>query len=320
MVRPESEGGTLNALRLRWRAVRRAFGRLPPTTRGIFWALGAGLSFSLANAAMRLLSQQLHPMQAQFLRYVFGLLPLLPFIVQAGLGGLRPQSFAGQFWRSALHTVGLVLWFIALPHLPLADMTAISFTNPLFVLIGAAWFLKERMTAARWVAVAAGFAGVLIVVGPAMSGQGGWYNLAMLLSAPIFAASFLLTKVLTQRDGIWVIVFWQTFLVTLMSLPIALPFWSTPSALHWALALAGGVLGTVGHYFLTRSFVAADISATQSAKFVDLLWAAALGWLIFDDSLRSSTVLGGAVIVASVVGLARYESGRQRRSRPDSGA
>jgi len=315
-VRPECEGLSLNTLRLRWRAGRRAFGRLPPTTRGIVWALGAGLSFSVANAALRLLSQQMHPMQAQFLRYVFGLLPLIPFVLQVGLRGLRPQSYAGQFWRSSLHTVGLVLWFIALPHLPLADMTAISFTNPLFVLIGAAWFLKERMTQARWLAVAAGFAGVLIVVGPALSGQGGWYNLAMLLSAPIFAASFLLTKVLTQRDGIWVIVFWQTFLVTLMSLPIALPFWSAPTALHWGLALVGGLLGTLGHYCLTRSFVAADISATQSAKFVDLLWAAALGWLIFNDSLRSSTLIGGAVIVASVVALARYESGRQRQARP----
>lgn len=308
----------LTSIRLRWRAGRRSFGRLPPTTRGIVWALGAGLCFSLANAAMRLLSQQLHPMQAQFLRYVFGLLPLLPFVLQVGLRGLRPQSFAGQFWRSALHTVGLVLWFIALPHLPLADMTAISFTNPLFVLIGAAWFLKERMTGARWIAVAAGFAGVLIVVGPAVTGTGGWYNLAMLLSAPIFAASFLLTKVLTQRDGIWVIVFWQTFLVTLMSLPIALPFWGVLTALHWALALAGGVLGTLGHYCLTRSFVSADISATQSAKFVDLLWAAALGWLIFNDSLRPSTVLGGAVIVASVVWLARHESAQQRRIKPSS--
>lgn len=306
----------LDALRLHWRAGRRRFARLPPTTRGLVWALGAGLAFSLANAAMRLLSQQLHPMQAQFLRYVFGLLPLVPFIIHAGLAGLRPQSMSGQVWRSALHTVGLVLWFIALPHLPLADMTAISFTNPLFVLIGAAWFLKERMTQARWWAVTAGFAGVLIVVGPAMTGAGGWYNLAMLLSAPIFAASFLLTKVLTQRDGIWVIVFWQTFLVTLMSLPIALPFWSTPLPAHWLLALAGGLLGTLGHYCLTRSFVAADISATQSAKFVDLLWAACLGWLIFSDPLRPSTLLGGAVIVASVAWLARHESLQSRRSRP----
>jgi drug/metabolite transporter (DMT)-like permease len=305
----------INALHLRWRAGRRAFARLAPTTRGLVWALGAGLAFSLANAALRLLSQQLHPMQAQFLRYVFGLLPLVPFILSAGLSGLRPQSMSGQFWRSALHTVGLVLWFIALPHLPLADMTAISFTNPLFVLIGAAWFLKERMTSARWIAVVGGFAGVLIVVGPAVSGSGGWYNLAMLLSAPIFAASFLLTKVLTQRDSLWVIVFWQTFLVTLMSLPIALPFWTTPSTAQWMLALAGGVLGTLGHYCLTRSFIAADISATQSAKFVDLLWAAALGWVIFSDTLRPSTLLGGAVIVASVAWLARHESRQARGGR-----
>jgi len=78
--------------------------------------------------------------------------------------------------------------------------------------------------------------------------------------------------------------------------------------LHWGLALIGGIFGTVGHYCLTRSFVSVDISATQSAKFVDLLWAALLGWLLFDDTLRPTTLLGGAVIVAAIALLARHES------------
>lgn len=305
----------LRAVRTRGRLWRKQLSGLSPTTRGILWALAAGLAFQAANASMRALSLAIDPMQAQFLRYFVGILPLLPMIVSAGgLHRLRPESFKGQFWRSGLHTLGLVLWFTALPHMPLADMTAISFTNPLFVLVGAAWLLKEPMNAARWIAVAVGFAGVLVIVGPGLAGTGGWYNLLMLASAPVFAASFLVTKVLTRRDSASVIVLWQTLMITVLSLPLALPVWQWPTAGQWWLSLIGGIAGTAGHWFLTRSFASADISATQSVKFVDLLWAALIGWLAFGDVLRPTTLLGGAVIVASIVLLERHER-RQAAAR-----
>jgi drug/metabolite transporter (DMT)-like permease len=298
----------LRGLRVQGRVWRMRLSALSPTTRGILWALCAGLSFQAANASMRALSLAIDPMQAQFLRYFVGILPLIPMIVAAGgLHRLRPESIQGQVWRSGLHTLGLILWFTALPHMPLADMTAISFTNPLFVLIGAAWLLKEPMNPARWVAVAVGFAGVLVIVGPGLAGTGGWYNLLMLASAPVFAASFLVTKVLTRRDSAAVIVLWQTLLITLMSVPLAIPVWVNPTAGQWGLSLIGGIAGTAGHYFLTRSFASADISATQSVKFVDLLWAALIGWLAFNDTLRPTTLLGGAVIIASIVLLERHE-------------
>jgi len=298
----------LRGLRVQGRVWRMQLSALSPTTRGFLWALCAGLSFQAANASMRALSLAIDPMQAQFLRYFVGILPLVPMIIAAGgLHRLWPESIKGQVWRSGLHTLGLILWFTALPHMPLADMTAISFTNPLFVLIGAAWLLKEPMNPARWVAVAVGFAGVLVIVGPGIAGTGGWYNLLMLASAPVFAASFLVTKVLTRRDSAAVIVLWQTLLITLMSVPLAIPVWVSPTPGQWGLSLIGGIAGTAGHYFLTRSFASADISATQSVKFVDLLWAALLGWLAFNDTLRPTTLLGGAVIVASIVGLERYE-------------
>jgi len=298
----------LRRLRVHGRAVRMRLSMLTPTSRGILWALGAGLAFSVANGAMRALALAIDPLQAQFLRYFVGLLVLLPLLLRTDPRTLWPGSMRSHFWRSALHTLGLVLWFIALPHMPLADMTAIGFTNPLFVLIGAAWLLREPMSTARWVAVAAGFVGVLVIVGPGLSGTGGWYNLMMLASAPVFAASFLLTKVLTRRDSAAVITLWQTLLITAMSLPIALPFWVSPTAGQWGLALIGGACGTLGHYFLYRSFASADISATQSVKFVDLLWAALIGWLAFNDVLRPTTLMGGAVIVASIVLLARHEA------------
>lgn len=283
---------------------------LPPTVRALLWAAAAGLTFTVLNALMRALAQQLHPMQTQFLRYLFGLLVLMPWLLRAGWAAARPASPAGQLWRGAVHTLGLVLWFLALPHIPLADTTAIGFTTPLFIMLGAALLLKEPMRWERWAATVVGFVGVLVVLGPQLGrggGGGGGWHLLMLASAPVFAASFLITKVLTRSEGTGVIVLWQALTVTAFSLPAALWVWQWPSALQWAGFAVCGALGSGAHYCLTRSFRGADISATQSLKFLDLVWAAALGWLLFADVPAAATLAGGALICAATLWVARRE-------------
>ena len=160
----------------------------------------------------------------------------------------------------------------------------------------------------RWAGALMGFAGVLIVVAPGLSGSGGPYALLMLASAPVFAASFLITKALTRYERPTVIVVWQSITVTAFSLPLALLYWQWPTAVQWIIFLACGVLGSAGHYCLTRSFSVADISATQSVKFLDLVWASALGWLVFGDSPSQWTLVGGLVICASTLWIARREA------------
>jgi drug/metabolite transporter (DMT)-like permease len=164
----------------------------------------------------------------------------------------------------------------------------------------------------RWVAALIGFAGVLVVVLPKMTGQGGWYNLVMLASSPVFAASFLITKALTRYEKPGVIVLWQALTVTVLSLPMALPHWQSPSLWQWLGFGVTGVLGSLGHYCLTRAFHTADISATQSLRFLDLVWASLLGWLVFGDVPSSSTWAGALVILLATVWIARRESQRQR--------
>ncbi|RYY86722.1 MAG: DMT family transporter, partial [Comamonadaceae bacterium] len=140
--------------------------------------------------------------------------------------------------------------------------------------------------------------------------QGGAYNLVMLASAPIFAASFLITKALTRYERPGVIVAWQSITVALFSVPLAVWNWQTPGALQWLLLLLCGVLGSAGHYCLTRSYTVADISATQSAKFLELVWATLLGWIVFSDMPSRSTLIGGVVICASTLWIARREARR----------
>ena len=294
----------------RWRAHAAT---LTPAVRGLLWAGASGAIFCILNALMRGLAQQLPPLQTQFLRYLFGFVVLLPLLLRAGAAAYRPRSPMGQFVRGAVHTLGLVLWFLALPHIPLADTTAIGFTGPLFIMIGAAWFLREPMHWERWLATAIGFGGVLIVLGPKLvlgGAGGGAHQLLMLASAPVFAASFLITKVLTRTETTGVIVFWQALTVTVFSLPMALWAWQPPSMLQWLGFVVCGVLGSGGHYCLTRSFRAADISSTQSVKFLDLIWSAALGWLLFADVPAQTTLIGGVVISAATLWVARREQQR----------
>lgn len=274
----------------------------------MLWTTCAGVLFAFLNALMRTMAIQLDPFETQFLRYLCGTLVMAPLVLRSGLDAFRPRHIGGQFLRGVIHTVGLCLWFLALPHVPLAVMTSIGFTGPIFVMIGAAIFFRETVRLDRWLAALAGFAGVAIVVGPKLSAAGGIYTLVMLSSSPLFAASFLITKELTRYESARVIVLWQTLSVTVLSLPLALLHWQTPSLAQLGAFAVSGLIGTTGNYCLTRAFAVADISASQSVKFLDLVWATLLGWLIFSDQPSGTTLIGGIVICTAAILIARREA------------
>ena len=307
---PDDDPAAPRGQRRRFRPIHERLEKFGPTLRGMLWTIAAGILFAMLNASMRAMALELSPYQTQFLRYLFGLLVMLPLVLRSGIASYRPKNLRGQLLRGVVHTAGMFLWFTALPNIPLADMTAIGFTTPIFIMLGAALVLGEKMVAARWVAVLVGFCGVIIVVAPKLTGSGGYYNLVMLASAPMFAGSFLIAKVLTRRDPPEVIVMWQSLMVTALTLPAALANWTAPSTFQWTLFLMAGVLGSLGHYCLNRGFLVADISATQPARFLDLIWASIMGYLLFANVPTQTTIMGGAVIFAASVLIARSEARR----------
>jgi len=302
-----------------WRHARKAVHRrtahLPPNAQGVLWMVVSGLLFTVLNALVRSLSQQFDPYQTQFLRYFFGLLVLVPWIVHSGPQAFKPQHVGSHFLRGGLHTVGLWMWFSALPQIPLAYTTAIGFTGPIFVMLGAYWLFREPMRWERWLATGLGFAGVMVVVWPklswsaAMTGSGGgWYHLIMLASSPVFAASFLLTKAQTKFESPRTILVWQCVSISLLSLPAALMHWTHPDLTQWGLFALCGLLGSAGHYCQTRAIHVADVGATQSPKFLELVWAACLGWIAFGDVPSQSTLIGGLIISAATLWVSRREA------------
>ncbi|MEZ5657361.1 MAG: DMT family transporter [Burkholderiaceae bacterium] len=290
--------------------------RLPANVRGMLWASAAGLCFALLNTIMRQMSLELHPLQSMFLRYSLGLAVMLPLMLRVGLRHYKTNHLRGQLWRGLVHAAGLGLWFTALPHLPLSLTTALGFTGPIFIMLGAALFLGERMYAARWAAALIGFAGVLIIVAPRFTGGAdALYSLLMLGAAPVFAGSFLIAKWLTRFDKPTAIVAWQSLTVSIITLPAAILFWSAPTPVQWGWFLLAGMLGSLGHWSLTRAYVVADISAAQPVKFLDLVWASTLSFLVFGDVPSPATLVGGSVIVAATIWIAQREAARRPSRR-----
>ena len=304
-------GPSRSPLLQRITVMRHRFARLPPTVRGLVWVGLAGFQFVLLNTLVRALTLHMHPFQAQFLRYVFSVVVMLPLVLRAGLAAYWPQRIGGQFSRGAMHTVGLMMWFTALTQLPMADTTAIGFTSPIFIMLGAYLVFHEAMRWERWIAAAIGFSGVVIVVQPKLSAGAGLPSLLMVASSVVFAASFLMAKALTRYESTGVIVLWQAIAVSLFSLPLAVWYWSAPDAWHWIGFLISGLMGVTAHYCITRGFAVADISSVQSVKFLELVWASALGWLVFADIPTTSTLIGGAVICGSTIWIAHREARRR---------
>lgn len=294
--------------------VARRSDMLAPTLRGMLWMTLCGLCFAVMNATTRAMTADLQPWQIQCLRYFFGGLVILPLLWRTGGPAvLKTKNLKLQLARCFVHTIGSGMWFIALPYVPLAEITAISFTSPIFLAIGAILFLGEKARADRWIAISIGFSGVLIVLAPKLEHgiAANWASLILIAAAPVSAASYLMAKRLMQYDTPETIVLWQSMLVALFTLPVALFFWKHVTLTHLAIFVVVGALGSLGHYALNRSLKAADVSATQPARFLELIWATALGFLIWTDMPPVWTFIGAMVIFGATTWIARREARRR---------
>lgn len=290
---------------------------LPAVLRGVMWSALSGLLFTVLNALMRKLvvgPDALDPIVTGFWRYGFGALTITPWLFTVGRAAWRATRPINHAVRSFIHASAFAVWFVALPLIPIAETTALGFTTPLFITIGAALFLGEKVGVRRIGAVVIGFVGTLVIIRPGFAtlSEG---SLLMLATAPMFAASNLMAKAIASRDSITAIVGWQSTAITLFLLVPALCFWQWPSLTQFLWLALGGVMGSMAHLCLSQSYKVADITATQPIGFLQLVWASALGFLMFGDHPDLWTWLGAAVIFVSNM----YISHREvvRRGKPD---
>lgn len=281
--------------------------------KGILWMLATGASFVAVLACVKIVGDGVPAPQAAFLRFLFGLIFVAPTLVALLRTGPDRGTLALYGWRGLVHSLGVVCWFYAMTRIPIAEVTAMNYLNPIYVTIGAALIFGERLALRRILAILVAFAGVLVILRPGFREVSDGH-IAMLFTALFFGASYLLAKKLSEADGAGVVVAMMSVMVTLFLAPLAIAVWVTPTLgqLGWLVLVA--LFATAGHYAMTRAFRAAPLMVTQPITFLQLVWATLLGWLVFGEPVDGWVVLGGAMIVAAVVFISWREAMLRRRA------
>ena len=267
--------------------------------RGVLWMLAAGISFVGVNAIVRSLGTELPAAQSAFLRFGFGMVILLPVLWPALRAGFAPGMLRIYAGRGVFHTVAVVLWFYAMARIPLAEVTAIGYLNPVLVTLGAALFFGERLTGARMAAFGMALLGAVIILRPGLREVTNGH-LAQLGAAVFFAGSYLFGKALSERASAGAVVAMLSLTVTIGLLPLAIWVWVPISMaqLGWLAMVAA--CATSGHYCMTQAFQAAPMAVTQPVTFLQLVWATLLGTMLFGESLDVYVLIGGGVIIAAI--------------------
>jgi drug/metabolite transporter (DMT)-like permease len=286
--------------------------------RGILQMVAATVLFVGMNATAKVLSAHLPAVEVVWARSA-GHLLFIVSLLGPGHGWWRlfeTNNLRLQIGRSVLQVSSQMLFFTAIGHVQLADATAVSFTAPLIVAALAGPILAERVGLGHWAAIGAGFVGTLIVLRP--GGGMNPYLLLILGSSICYALYQLLTRRAAAFDRPETSVTYSALVGTIL-LSILVPFdWTTPSgASQWIGLAALGVLGGLGHYLVAHAFAAAAASIISPFHYVQLIWAAAVGYAVFGDVPSGFTWLGAVVIIASGLFIAMKEARGGLRRDPE---
>jgi drug/metabolite transporter (DMT)-like permease len=283
------------------------FRGLPPNIQGAAWLVSGGFIFTSSGVMIRLLSEQVESVQTAFFRAVLSVLMLLPLMLSGKVQPWTSKRLTGHFWRTVAGTASMVLGFYAVSMLPLADATAISFSQPLFSVVVAALLAGEKVRWRRWTATVVGFAGVLVMVRPG-AGALQLGALVALANAAMVAFSILLVKRLSDSETPLMILTQFAIWSTLLLAAPAIWVWRWPDAWGWTLAVGIAVSATVGQYFWVQAFKAGEMSAVAPFEYLRLPFAVFVGWLIWGEMPVVWTYVGAGIVIASALYIAHREA------------
>ncbi len=284
------------------------------STRAIATMLVATVFLAGSDAASKYLVERYPIGQVLCLRHAATLVIIVPYALWlGGLSSLRVSSWTGQLVRGALFVLSTVLMVWSLSLLPLATVTAIIFTSPMFVALLSSRTLGEAVGATRWRAILIGFAGVLVIVRPGASA----FELALLLplaGALTNGVRDVVTRLLSRTETSISIVFWSTIIVMLsglLTVPLGWNAVSKPDAFWFVVA---GVLNAAAHFLLIEALRLGEAALVAPFRYAILMWAAALGFIVWGDRPDTFVLLGGLIIAAGGWYMLRSERARPNRS------
>ena len=271
--------------------------------------LGAMAVLPGIDVIAKLLGQQGMPiLQVVWARLALGALMTLPFALRiAGPKALWPDRPWYHTLRAAFLVAATFFFFLSLKWLPIADALAIFFVQPLIVTVLSAFVLRETVGPRRWIAVAVGFIGTLIIIRPGIAelNPGSWLAFG---AGVTLAFYFVMTRAISGRAHAMVTMF-QTSLLGGLILSAGIWWvWVWPSSTQWAMLAALAFIGTAGHLLIVRAYDHAEASLLAPLAYTEMITSVALGWLFFSDFPDAYTFLGVAILISCAI----YISMRER--------
>ncbi|AUJ63683.1 EamA family transporter [Aestuarium zhoushanense] len=283
--------------------------------QGVLWMLATGFCFVVVNVIVRYLGEDLPAAQSAFIRFAWSFVFLVPTLGPYLRGGIGARAWQLFGLRGALHTVAIILWFFAMARIPMAEVTAIGYLNPIVVTVGAALLLGEGFARRRMLAIGVALIGALIVIRPGMREiQIG--HLSQLGAALSFGLSYLVAKQLSGIAPAGVVVAMLSGVVTICLAPIAFVVWE-PVELHQVMWLGGvAVFASAAHYCMTKAFASAPMTVTQPVTFLQLVWASIFGAVLFGEAVDPFVLAGGALIIGAISYMTWREAQLRRKVTP----
>ena len=268
--------------------------------KAILLATIASFCAVLMSVFLKLAQNDINVFTVGFLRFFFGLILILPFIIKSNFNIYKTNNFKFHLARSIINVPMMILGFAALMYIPLEQIKAIGFLSPILVVILSVLILKERIYIIRILALIIGFFGVLIILRPGIIEINvGAYM--VLLSGLLWSTVIIITKFMSKEDSPMTILTYQYTFVSIFILPLALIYWTNPTLNSLYYALLAAIVGTVLHLCINHSYRLADLSVIQPVWFTQLIFASIFGFSIFGEIPDGWTWAGGILVFTSVL-------------------
>ena len=285
--------------------------RISTPARAIAYMAIAAALFVAMHTIVRGMAGELHPFEIAFFRAFLGLFVLLPIVMRDRFASLRTTKIKLHAWRGVLNAGAMLSFFYGLSITPLAQVTALGFSAPLFATVLAVIFLGEVVRVRRWAAIAIGFVGTLVILRPGVI-EIGIGPILIVGSAAIWSVALMVIKVMTRTDSSITISLYASLFLSPIVFAAAIPFWEMPSWEQLARMFVLAAFGTAAQTLMNQSLKLADASVVLPVDFTKLIWAAMLGFLFFGEVPDVYTYIGGAMIFASTTYIAIREARLKR--------
>lgn len=287
--------------------------------KGVFWAIMICVVGVVNDILMRFLGDRLHFVEISFFRFFFGMLTILPVMFANSVDKtyfFKTQALGAHIIRGVIGTVAIALCCYSVNIMPLSENTAIMFAQPLFFLPLASIFLKERIGKERAIATLIGFLGLIYVIHPGKDIL-RIEAFVPITAAILFAISDIYNKKMVAGEHSYTLIFYFSFVTTLISAFFLPSVWSVPSFNELFLLLLLGAGANLIQFCIFKAFAVADASALMPFRYVEFPMSALAGYLMFDQIPPIYLIFGAFIIGGSSFYITYLETNNEKKEREE---